>query len=716
VANNALSGGQPTTLYASLSSATAGSYGSFEVPPGAPVSTWSAVYPFTVLIDYLGAGFEAVAVTGPYTGTGPYTFPCIRGADGTAAGAHTSGAAVVPGVTAQDMGSPSAGGPPDPSNMPWLSVDNSGPFPVVRQGAGGAQYRATGYNFWIYYPPEGATITQEQMQDLMAQLRPGSLIRTWAYAPNPSSYTWASAVTALQQVVAAGKRYGHRFIFTLSTWGDVNELYNATGQTDTSGNVKEVAWITAQRYLHSVYGANSLQDWVTLVCETFAAEPSVAIYDIMNEPEDATTTNVTAWATYCSTMSGWIKAIAPGALAYIASGDLGDFIGWGNTSQYATVVASMDFTGWHDYGTSGISSLYSYDSIAKPQLIDEYGAYAKGHYGAYTDSDLDSNGLPAMTWEAQARYTELYLETVFRSEMTFAALYWSLMDTDPGNGPYGDYDGTGQYEPLNQARTRKVIRDYPVYDHPYFNAETIGGSYSDLLAWINGTQAFRYPDGSVIYSGANALQQNVIDMGPGGQLTGPSSSGAGPVVRHKSVLIRGQDWPSLQFSAVQFFADSGSWADSGSATYFFVLYPTALPTGSGSTTFGYLIAPATNVTDAAIRITSTGAVVLEKYSAATGGTVVATSTALLTANSPALVMVSFASGSSYRIDVNTVVLSGSTATTFTAPSVLQFGAAADGTNGFSGHLLELIKFKLVASEAQVSTVNAYLTRKYGLQS
>jgi hypothetical protein len=57
---------------------------------------------------------------------------------------------------------------------------------------------------------------------------------------------------------------------------------------------------------------------------------------------------------------------------------------------------------------------------------------------------------------------------------------------------------------------------------------------------------------------------------------------------------------------------------------------------------------------------------------------------------------------------------GRHATTFTATSE-RFGAAADGTSGFTGHLLEALKFAATASEGQIATVNAYLTRKYGLQ-
>jgi len=592
----------------------------------------------------------------------------------------------------------------------WLTVDDTGTYPVVRIGSGGAQYRSAGWNIYSYYPPEGATYTLETAKDLFAQLPPGTLIRTWAYAPVPGSFSWASTIASLQSLVAAAAPYGHRFIFVLSTWGDHNELYNQTGQPDITSNAKTVAWITSQQYLHSVYGSNSLQDWVTAVVTAFAENPLVSVYDIMNEPQDATITNVTAWTTYCTTMAGWIKALAPNALVYMGISTPGNFMGWANIASYATVIASLDLTSYHDYSTAGYSPLFLFDSINKPQILDEHGAWAKGHYGAYTDADLDTNGLPAMSWEAQARYYQMYLETVFRSESTFAALAWSLTAQDSNAGPYGAYNGTGQYEPINQARARKVIHDYPAVDHPYFTPETIGG-YSAVLSWINSAQSFRYPDGSVIYTGANALQQQVHDLASTGSFNGPTTSGAGPVCRHESVVIRGQDWPSLQFSAVQYMA--GGWQDTGTATYFMVIFPTALPTGAGGTTYGYLVSPTSNTTAAAIRITSTGAVVLEKYSAATGGTVVATSTTTLAAGVPALVMVQFVSGTSYRIDVNTVPLSGTSATTYTA-TTMQFGAAADATNGFSGHLLEFIKYNVAASEGQISTVNAYLTRKYGL--
>src|ERR1035441_141803 len=85
---------------------------------------------------------------------------------------------------------------------------------------------------------------------MFARLRPGSLLRVWAYPTNPSTMTWASLFTTyLDVVVAAAKKYGHRLIFTITTWADGSEWYN-TLATYTSGGEKLITWITSQQYLH----------------------------------------------------------------------------------------------------------------------------------------------------------------------------------------------------------------------------------------------------------------------------------------------------------------------------------------------------------------------------------------------------------------------------------------------------------------------------------
>lgn len=72
------------------------------------VTGWPTSYPFVICADpgVIVSGSlveEAIEVTGPYTGAGPYTYPVTRGFDGTTAQAHSSGAQVLHTFAAQDF-------------------------------------------------------------------------------------------------------------------------------------------------------------------------------------------------------------------------------------------------------------------------------------------------------------------------------------------------------------------------------------------------------------------------------------------------------------------------------------------------------------------------------------------------------------------------------------------------------------------------------------
>ena len=86
-----------TTLSAGISNSAT----SLQV---ASVSGYPTQYPFTLLLEWGTSDQEVVTVTQAATGSGPYTFAnCTRGADGTTAVAHSSGAQVNHGVSARDF-------------------------------------------------------------------------------------------------------------------------------------------------------------------------------------------------------------------------------------------------------------------------------------------------------------------------------------------------------------------------------------------------------------------------------------------------------------------------------------------------------------------------------------------------------------------------------------------------------------------------------------
>lgn len=91
----------PSTLAALLGLVTPGSTGTIQV---ADNTSWPSQFPFTVLIDWGLGTFEVATITQAATGTGPFTYAnCIRGADGSLAPAHSSGAVIVPGTSARDF-------------------------------------------------------------------------------------------------------------------------------------------------------------------------------------------------------------------------------------------------------------------------------------------------------------------------------------------------------------------------------------------------------------------------------------------------------------------------------------------------------------------------------------------------------------------------------------------------------------------------------------
>jgi hypothetical protein len=95
-----------------LATTLASSLGTTGNPSVVSISGLPSSYPYTMLIDWGLSTQEAISVTSAPTGTGPWTLPCTRGIDNSTGGsggvAHSSGAVIVHGVTAQDFSQPVA--------------------------------------------------------------------------------------------------------------------------------------------------------------------------------------------------------------------------------------------------------------------------------------------------------------------------------------------------------------------------------------------------------------------------------------------------------------------------------------------------------------------------------------------------------------------------------------------------------------------------------
>jgi hypothetical protein len=592
-------------------------------------------------------------------------------------------------------GAPTAGDVPVATiaGLPWLVVDGN----VIREGAGGRAYRATGYNCYVGRSDGGAdgqTLSAASRDQFFASLRANSLVRVWCFQP-AAGLTNAQALTQTDAIVASARTYGHRLILGVSDW------YGSANDRD---GPKNRAWFNAHAW-RAVTRANSLQTWAGTVAARYAAEPTVAIYDLMNEPSDEAAAFTADLLLYVREMSAAIKAAAPNALVYTGVGfpsDVGGQVPWQQIFQ------GLDFCAVHDYEATGYldkarwALLYA-RNLGKPLIVDEFGVTAKGRYGAWSDTDKDSNGLPAVSWEAQARLVHEFLSSAMAVPDVFAALLWSWMDTDTG----GWYTGAGQYEPVRQARTHQVIHDVdPIGSR--FAHDTVG----NLSAWMAATHTLRYPPGTQIggsATGASSLNFVYDRMQPEPydvpiQAQAPFAA--------QTITPPGLDTiPSLRFSGSNLYEASDCHLGGtgyNAQSFIAVIYPTAVASGA----LHYLIAP-TSGAAFCVRINGTTSKV---EVAKLGSAAQASSTDPILLNQINVVEAAWnATAGAYQLRLNgRDQVSGTAAATTFAPDVALIGSLSGGRSGFIGHMIEFLVWARYNTEADWSRVRAYLRRKYRL--
>lgn len=334
-------------------------------------------------------------------------------------------------VTSSNFGKLGAAGS---AAKPWLVVSGQ----HVLEGAGGPRYRTTGYAgydvvpTWYSTVPNAFAMSPAQVEKFMAQLRPNSLLRVWCIAP-AGGFTWQQARDNMDIVVDLATAYGHRLALIINQYaGTLNTLYVGTGSTAPKLGSN---WFSTQQYLNTVRtDGKALQDWVQWIVPHYAANPTVAIYDLCNEPKATGTDQPSAsdLTTYANTVYGWVKAANPNALVYMGVANTTDV---GGSANFTSISAGMDFLSAHDYDCLGYPTK-GYDSVSlaagRPVLVDEFGVWAKGTYGAPTDPDLDTNGHPAVSIGAQGDLVKSYLDDIFGSDEVFGALLWTMADTDEG--------------------------------------------------------------------------------------------------------------------------------------------------------------------------------------------------------------------------------------------------------------------------------------------
>lgn len=298
------------------------------------------------------------------------------------------------------------------------------------------------------------------------------------------------------------------------------------------------------------------------------------------------------------------------------------------------------------YVGKGLVAAQAAAAINKPCLIDEFGVWAKAQYGLWADTDKDTNNNPAVSWDAQAKMVTTYLKSAFALDNVFGALIWDAQDTDDGvlitvpsviqastttvtvasggfpgvsigqnvQGPNvapgttvksisgnslvmsvaaqasatvtlnfgGWYTGIGVFTPLNQSKTRQVIRTVDLDAVP-FHPTTI----ANLNGWIDASHTVRYaPTSSVggpnvsgaptamTNSGAviSVTATNVFVSGSSVTFAGIVSTGGSPAGTLQTLLngltftVSGTGLSSAGYQITAAGTPSDSWTSGGIAT------------------------------------------------------------------------------------------------------------------------------------------------------
>jgi hypothetical protein len=268
----------------------------------------------------------------------------------------------------------------------------------------GHAYRFTGVNayelatYWNVNAGCGGQLTDLQLDQFFAGLRPDSVVRFWAFlALGVNKNTHRVDFTGIDRVFRAAERHGQRLIPVLT---------NQDGSCD-DGHWKDPAWYSGgfkKAYSDDRRGLTPLafSSWVNTVVARYRSSAALGMWEAVNEPESTNCTagylgnacyahhppcpegGPAALRSFFDAIGSQVKRLDPKHL--IASGVIGGGQCGAQGDQYKLVHASpyIDVATYHDYGSDAVAlpgdpwngmavRLQQSQELAKPLITEEVG-------------------------------------------------------------------------------------------------------------------------------------------------------------------------------------------------------------------------------------------------------------------------------------------------------------------------------------------------------
>ena len=283
------------------------------------------------------------------------------------------------------------------------SINGAGGY-VSRWGTAlllnGQRFRFTGFDSFVMM---GCGYSYENLDAAgrdyyFAHLRPNSVTRIWLFP--------GTNLAQSDAIVASAKKYNQRVVFTLTD--------GVGGCGDT---VKDQSWFA------SGYKGAYL-NWIRTVVPHYANSPTVAFWELINEPENVDNGTLRA---FFDTAGGLVHSLDHHHL--VSSGTQPPWAYGGEAGyQYISASPGIDIMSMHEYDQVPAASGHLADALTaaradgKPLFVGEYGVVASpGGDTAYNTG----NGGICETFSQRAAMVAAKLKSYFSHPEVAGALYWS---------------------------------------------------------------------------------------------------------------------------------------------------------------------------------------------------------------------------------------------------------------------------------------------------
>jgi hypothetical protein len=276
----------------------------------------------------------------------------------------------------------------------------------------------------------GTTYDDATLDSLLGGLAAtgATVLRTWAFQRFTQG---ATDFSSIDRVIATAKKHNLLVILTLENeWADCSQ-YDAAS---TDGR-KSPAWFEGG-YYSGPLGADPLafRDYARLVVQRYAAEPQLAMWQLMNEAE---CTDGAALLDFANDMAGVVKSVDPAHLLSLGTIGTGQAGTTGSAYRALHAIDGIDIVEAHDYHAETtampaaiLSDIMDAAALGKPFIIGESGIAAPMPTYAYSYDQR------AMLFDAKisaqwSAGTDGYLIWSWWDGKSDNMMGWDVSPTDP---------------------------------------------------------------------------------------------------------------------------------------------------------------------------------------------------------------------------------------------------------------------------------------------